>query len=261
MLSGSWSLAGTNKMKPIRKVTRVPSPSAPCRGGRGMSLLLHWGLRDRWRPRGPVPRLRIAWRSRMLLASWAAAAHAFVDPKRRLGHEPRRNRGDPYVVHFWFYGRNTCSSNSRMHKRPGRERDGKTPATKPGQGSSPASSLPCRVSGPSLHLCGIAHQRTRRSRSQWECARSGVARFRPRATSRKPRRPVPHAARILLQADAPPFRALEPVTVVAKIASILDRCRGARSPEEKVSETPAVAPTRARFSEVLIGGSSREKAL
>ena len=78
----------------------------------------------------------------MLLASWAAAAHAFVDPKRRLGHEPRRNRGDPYVVHFWFYGRNTCSSNSRMRKRPGREREDARYQARPGQLSRIVTALP-----------------------------------------------------------------------------------------------------------------------
>ena len=54
---GRWSLAGTNETEPIREVTRVPSPRVPtCRGGRRMSLLILWGPRHRWRPRGPMLR-------------------------------------------------------------------------------------------------------------------------------------------------------------------------------------------------------------
>ena len=76
------------------------------------SLLRVRVLRNRWRSREPRPRLRVAWESRTLLASWAAAVHAFIDPERCLGHEPRRNRGDPYVVHSWVCGRRTCESKS-----------------------------------------------------------------------------------------------------------------------------------------------------
>ena len=117
----------------------------------------------------------------MILVIWAA----FVDPERQ-----RRNRGDPNVVRFWFCGRRTCSSNSR--KRTGlRVRGGKRPATKPSQGSSPASSMPGQVSRPSSHLHGIACWRARRSRSRWGMLPLGCA------ASRESKRPVPYDARIL----------------------------------------------------------------
>ena len=47
-LTGSWSPAGINKPKPLRKVTRAPLPNAPTRrGGREMS---YWSAREssRW---------------------------------------------------------------------------------------------------------------------------------------------------------------------------------------------------------------------
>ena len=144
-----------------RKVTRVPSSSAPTwRGGRRMRLL---GLRDRWRPRrasASSPHcLGKSYDTRQLGGCRACFRRSGTVLGARAAAESRR------PVCFWFCGRRTCSSNSRKRKRPGRERDGKTPATKPGQDSSPASSMPGHFSGPCSHLCGIACWRICRSRS------------------------------------------------------------------------------------------------
>ena len=81
---------------------------------------------------------------------------------------------------------------------------------------------------------------------------SGPALLRLDATSRRSKSskcPVPYDARILLQADAPPFRSIGPVIVVAKLASILDRCRKARSRREGQRNSS----NRANESEALRG--------
>ena len=104
-MSGSWCPAGMNKTKPIRKVTRVPSPSAPthrcvremsCWEARenirrtstyhtSSSLLRHRGLSNRWRPPEPRPR-EFGWLLR-----------AFVDPERCFGP----SRGGIEETHMW----------------------------------------------------------------------------------------------------------------------------------------------------------------
>ena len=112
-MSGSGSLAGTNKTKPICKVTRVPSPSAPtCRGGRRMRLL---GLRDRWRPRGASASsphcLGKSYDTHQLGGCRASLRRSGTVLGARAAAESSR------PVCFWFCGRRTCSSNSRKRKK------------------------------------------------------------------------------------------------------------------------------------------------
>ena len=205
-----------------------------------MSLLLHRGLRDRWQPRE-------RWRSRVILAGWAAAAHTFVDPERCLMRQPRRNRGDPCAVHFRFCGRRACISNSRKRNRVGPERDGKTPGQAgSGQLSRIVSALP------GLWPRSLVWDSLRASSplSEWECAHSDIAQFRPRVAevgcyfSKCQSAQYQTMLAFCFRPTHLSSQALDPVTVVAGLASILDVCRGARSPVEKVSDTPAIAPVK-----------------
>ena len=160
----------------------MPSLSAHiCKGGRRMSLLLHRGLRDRWQPRERLARLRNARGSRVILAGWAAAAHTFVDPERCLMWQPRRNRGDPCAVHFRFCGTKSLHFQLSQAQQGGareRRQDARNQA-----GSGQLSRIVSAMPGVWTQLAPVWDSlRASSPLSEWECAHSDIAQFRPRVT-------------------------------------------------------------------------------
>ena len=122
-MSVVWSLAGLNKTKPLREVTRThPLRDLTHSGGRWRNRCNarrggRWTIGRRAFFRLLFDRVRRSQGKCLssskgvhrTLARWAAVTHSFVDPSCWMGRTMRRKRRDLYTVYSWFHLRRTCT--------------------------------------------------------------------------------------------------------------------------------------------------------
>ena len=140
-MSGSWGRIKRNLSVRLLAFHCRTCPPAEVGGERGS--LLHRRLRARWRPPGPMLRVRVCWGSRMLLSRRTPATHAFVGREAlrgaRAAAASRRPICGPLLV---LRTKSLQFQLSQTHKAGARKGRQETHyQTESGQFSSPASSM------------------------------------------------------------------------------------------------------------------------